>query len=278
LNTTKLYTEKNYPAKLILFGEYTVLFGGDVLAIPLEKYACKWQEGSSFEHEALGNHIAKVVDNYPFLHFDIYHWREFIGKHYLSSTIPLGYGLGSSGAVTAAIFEQFFSISDFHNDLFLLKTFLGEVESYFHGKSSGIDPLVSLLKTPILIKENQVEMVALNDEYSQEFELYDSGIQRNNKGIIAKVLAHYEKDGAYKNKFDQLCELNNAVIAKYIKGDFQESRAIVQEISAVQLAMFNEDLIPSAIKKIWESSLQNKEGFFKLCGGGGGGYFFRFSS
>jgi mevalonate kinase len=278
LNTTKLYTEKNYPAKLILFGEYTVLFGGDVLAIPLEKYSCEWQEGSSFEHEALGNHIAKVVDNYPFLHFDIYHWTEFIGNHYLYSTIPLGYGLGSSGAVTAAIFEHFFSIKDFQNDLFLLKTFLGELESYFHGKSSGVDPLVSLLKTPILIKENHVEMVVLNEEYNQEFDLYDSGIARNNKGIIAKVVSQYQEDVAYRNKLDQLCELNNAVIAKYIMGDFLESRAIVQEISAIQLELFDEDLIPSAIRKIWESSMQNKEGFFKLCGGGGGGYFFRFGN
>jgi mevalonate kinase len=276
LNTTKLYTENNYPAKLILFGEYTVIFGGDVLAIPLEKYACKWEEGKSFEHKELGGHISKVVENYSFLHFDIYDWTKFIDLHYLSSTIPLGYGLGSSGAVIAAIFERFFSISDFGDDLFLLKTFLGELESYFHGKSSGIDPLVSLLNSPILIKGKVVERIALNDGFDQKFELYDSGIPRNNKGIIAKVVSQYENDVAYKNKFDHLRELNNTVIAKYINGDFQESRSIIQAISAVQLELFKEDLIPPSVLEIWQSGLSSQDGIFKLCGGGGGGYFFRF--
>ena len=39
-------------------------------------------------------------------------------------------------------------------DIRALKTTLALIESYFHGVSSGIDPLVSLLKMPVLRPES----------------------------------------------------------------------------------------------------------------------------
>ena len=71
-------------------------------------------------------------------------------------SIPTGYGVGSSGAIVAAIYEHYIRdeyeilnktkknrISD------LIKNF-SLMESFSHGKSSGLDPLNSFLKLPIL--------------------------------------------------------------------------------------------------------------------------------
>jgi mevalonate kinase len=101
-----------------------VLFGGDALAIPYEKFYCKWESGRVFDHQNLGHHITEVVEKYSFLKFDFSHWFELTKNHFIKTNIPIGYGLGSSGAVVAAIFDLFFSIESFKNYFKLFKIFL----------------------------------------------------------------------------------------------------------------------------------------------------------
>src|SRR5690606_20286926 len=73
------------------------------------------------------------------------------------SSIPQGYGVGSSGALVASIYDQYAhnKITVLENltreKLLILKTIFSEMESFFHGKSSGLDPLNSYLSIPILI-------------------------------------------------------------------------------------------------------------------------------
>lgn len=76
---------------------------------------------------------------------------------YFDSSIPQGYGVGSSGALVAAIYDKYANdkITVLENltreKLLQLKTIFGQMESFFHGKSSGLDPLNSYLSIPILI-------------------------------------------------------------------------------------------------------------------------------
>jgi mevalonate kinase len=76
---------------------------------------------------------------------------------YFDSSIPQGYGIGSSGALVAAIYDQYATdkITVLENltqeKLLKLKKIFGRMESYFHGTSSGLDPLNSYLSIPILI-------------------------------------------------------------------------------------------------------------------------------
>ena len=70
---------------------------------------------------------------------------------YFDSSIPQGYGVGSSGALVAAIYDKYTieKITVLENltreKLLKLKTIFGKMESFFHGKSSGLDPLNSYL-------------------------------------------------------------------------------------------------------------------------------------
>ena len=76
---------------------------------------------------------------------------------YFDSSIPQGYGVGSSGALVAAIYDKYATdkITVLENltreKLLKLKIIFSKMESFFHGKSSGLDPLNSYLSLPILI-------------------------------------------------------------------------------------------------------------------------------
>jgi hypothetical protein len=66
---------------------------------------------------------------------------------WLASNIPPGYGLGSSGSVCAAVLDAFgrpeARVGEASGEA--LQRFFARMEGYFHGNSSGVDPLVSFL-------------------------------------------------------------------------------------------------------------------------------------
>ncbi len=91
------------------------------------------------------------------------------GMHF-DSSIPQGFGVGSSGAIVAAIYDNYSkdkiaSDANMSNEKFIeLKKIFGILESYYHGKSSGLDPLICYLNLPVLIKsKSEVGTVGLPD-------------------------------------------------------------------------------------------------------------------
>ena len=87
---------------------------------------------------------------------------------YFDSTIPQGYGVGSSGALVAAFYDRY-AINKFtvlenltRDKILHLKNIFSLMESFFHGKSSGLDPLNSYLSLPILIhSKDQIETTGI---------------------------------------------------------------------------------------------------------------------
>ena len=83
--------------------------------------------------------------------------RDIDQNLHFDSSIPQGYGVGSSGALVAAIYDHYADdkITVLENltreKLLRLKSIFSKMESFFHGKSSGLDPLNSYLSLPILI-------------------------------------------------------------------------------------------------------------------------------
>ena len=71
---------------------------------------------------------------------------------YFDSSIPQGYGIGSSGALVASIYDQYAldKITVLENltkeKLQHLKTVFAAMESFFHGKSSGLRPFEQLFE------------------------------------------------------------------------------------------------------------------------------------
>ena len=155
-------------SKILLFGEYGIIKDSKGLSIPYNffKGALKWDNDNS-EMAQKSNKSLKAYAEYlkvlemkeeGLVAFDIAALEKDVADGmYFDSSIPQGYGIGSSGALVAAIYDRYAmdKITVLENltreKLLQLKKIFGKMESFFHGKSSGLDPLNSYLSLPILI-------------------------------------------------------------------------------------------------------------------------------
>ncbi|MFM2393555.1 MAG: hypothetical protein RLZZ546_1537 [Bacteroidota bacterium] len=257
-----------YPSKIILFGEYTVLTGGTALAIPLNTYFSQWKVGKSEVSDALFNHFMKVSSNYPDIEFSTNAWNKIKSKNlFLYSTIPHGYGLGSSGNYIAALADTCCSFDKKLTPV-EIKKILGELENYFHGNSSGLDPLVIFLKKTTLISGGNVKLNNSNLNLSN-FYLYDSGIKRQAQPLI-QLFNEKIKNQIFKSAIEKLKVYNEDSIDLILNNQNIESK--IREISQLQFEYMSE-WIPNFIKALWQEGLEKDLYYFKFCGAGGGGFF-----
>jgi len=155
----------NYPAKIVLFGEYGIILGSMALAIPYPRLSggfrfpensttphLKTQSESNIEIIKLLSFFKKDLNKFQFLDLQCLDHDANKGM-YFDSSIPVGSGLGSSGALTAALYDRY-ALPENQADYQAIKLKLSLIESYFHGLSSGIDPLVSLLNRRGFLTQN----------------------------------------------------------------------------------------------------------------------------
>ena len=117
-----------------------MLVGSRALAIPVARWSGEWVYGKKEDAglRALAKYLKKTRSQN---HIDFGAFQNDIlkGLHFKSS-IPWGYGLGSSAALTAAIFDVYGRQSD---EKPVAIEELATIENFYHGHSSGLDPLVS---------------------------------------------------------------------------------------------------------------------------------------
>ena len=162
-------TNPLFYAKILLFGEYGIIEDSQGLTLPYSFYkgTLKFSDLSTDFEKQSNEHLLNYSDELLGIdlpagfEINISALKDDIAKGlYFDSNIPQGYGVGSSGALVAAIFEKY-SIKKYNpesiskEDLKELKKVFGLLESYFHGKSSGIDPLICYMNLPILIENRE---------------------------------------------------------------------------------------------------------------------------
>lgn len=180
------------------------------------------------------------------------------------SNIPLGYGLGSSGALSAAAYGAFFEEEALR--LGELKDKLAEIESFFHGKSSGLDPLVSYTGQAVYVNQGQITTI-VPPRLPSSLTLYDSGQKRNGKPLIKGFLERVESEPDFAAVVDELRSLNADVISLLLVGE--DISQAFQQISRLQLEHFRA-MIPESVYELWKDGLDEGR-FMKLSGAGGGG-------
>lgn len=254
---------KTFTSKVLLFGEYTIINGSSGLAIPFEKYSGCWKksDGPTSLQEFFSFLIScEGVDQKKVEQAQAENWV-------FHSDIPLGYGLGSSGALTAAAYAAFFLEQEHSHELLQQK--LASIESFFHGKSSGLDPLASFLNKPIHISNNQVKVLDKLTLPSQLF-LFDSQKGRVSKPLIQHYKLLLDADSDFREKVKAISLFNDRIINEIIAGE--DISASFKELSRLQYDSFDK-MIPAAIKELWREGLENESYYFKLSGAGGGGFF-----
>ncbi len=188
------------------------------------------------------------------------------------STIPIGYGLGSSGAYVAALYDRYLSKNDLSRPDVQKK--LADMESYFHGSSSGMDPMVSYTRSA-LYKNEKGEFRSVPDPgWPEGFHLsfLDSGLPRSTQPLVEKYRQRMQDE-----KFDltirrQLIPMVEHAIHSYLLGSTSLLEDCLAQISNFQRQYFS-DFIPNSVKDQWDILRKEKGVFVKLCGAGGGGYF-----
>lgn len=277
-----------FPGKILLFGEYAIIKGAQGFAIPFDRFygELEYSDHSSLDESLKLNQLCEYLADSSILgkELDIERFKQDIEKGlFFNSNIPYGHGLGSSGALCAAIFEKYSvnlnNAEENHQDLKYLQDLMALMESYYHGTSSGLDCLISYVKKPVLIEaRHRLKTLQVSPKLSDlgEFYLLESHIIRKTSPFVHKFLNMYEESSDFKLAFGEFINFNNSAIKALLENNKENFKKSFYEISKFQYLNMSE-MIPDKIKRIWLEGLETKEYFVKLCGAGGGGYFLIYS-
>ena len=284
-------------SKILLFGEYGIIKDSKGLSIPYNFYngALKVDENSSQEAiksnaslkrfvtylEQLQNEQSELVTfNMEVLKADVERGM------YFDSSIPQGYGVGSSGALVAAIYDKYANnkITVLENltreKLLQLKAIFGQMESFFHGKSSGLDPLNSYLSIPILINsKDNIEATGIPSQSTTgkgAVFLLDSGIVGETAPMVSIFMENLKEEGFRKMLKNQFVKYTDACVENFLGGDMKSLFKNTKQLSKVVLNNFK-PMIPEAFHGIWQRGIDTNDYYLKLCGSGGGGYILGFT-
>ena len=281
-------------SKILLFGEYGIIKDSKGLSIPYNFYNGALKKDDKPSEDALKSNASlkrfvlylKSV-NSELVTFDIESLQNDVDAGmYFDSSIPQGYGVGSSGALVAAIYDKYalHKITVLENltreKLLKLKAIFSEMESFFHGKSSGLDPLNSYLSIPILINsKDNIEATGIPSQIANGKNavfLLDSGIIGETAPMVSIFMESMKQEGFRNMLKDQFIKHTDACVDDFLKGDIKSLFKNTKRLSKVVLNHFK-PMIPQEFHALWKKGIQTNEYYLKLCGSGGGGYILGFT-
>lgn len=294
-------TETFY-AKILLFGEYSILCDSMGLTIPYSHFK---GELSFINEDKYTDYNFAVRSNK--LLGEFHSWLTGEGANpefssrlqldllasdiqqglYFESTIPQGYGIGSSGALVAAIYA-WYATNRIPNTTRISNSKIQELlalfsymEDFFHGQSSGIDPLNSYLKHPMLIRSRKdISIVGIpRDEQNKNGAIFliDSG----SPGKTGPLVSYFLEDLNHPEFADDITRIlipvNDNCINAIIRGESDLLFSNLRQLSEFALSHFKR-MIPESIEHIWQQGLDTDNYYLKLCGSGGGGFLLGFTT
>ena len=269
----------SFNSKILLFGEYGIMHDSNALSIPYKKFNGSLSKSDHLsEDQKISNRNIESLYEYiiqeDYLN-DIINSDnlkdEIDSGLYFDSNIPIGSGLGSSGALVSSIISRYSKVDlkSFSNSE--IKKIMSLVESKFHGNSSGFDPAVSYFNKPMLYSNQKIkliERIAFKD-----FKVYiiDSQIDSSTKKMI-KLFEDKISKSEFRLFFNSKFINNTNQCINHLINTSKLFRDSVKELSNDTLHNFQE-MIPEKLKNKWKEGIKNDSYYMKLCGSGGGGFF-----
>jgi mevalonate kinase len=284
-------------SKILLFGEYGIIQDSKGLSIPYNFYngALKKEENPSEiaikSNESLKKYVTYLeqlqAEQPELVTFNLAVLKQDVNSGmYFDSSIPQGYGVGSSGALVAAIYDKYANdkITVLENltreKLLQLKMIFAQMESFFHGKSSGLDPLNSYLSIPILINsKDNIEATGIPTQSTQgkgAVFLLDSGIVGETAPMVSIFMENLKDNGFRTMLKSQFIKYTDACVENFLHGDVNSLLENTKQLSKVVLNNFK-PMIPEQFHQIWQKGIDTNDYYLKLCGSGGGGYILGFT-
>jgi len=278
----------HFNSKLLLFGEYGLMYDAMALSIPFPKFSGFLDFDTDRSHLESTAEIRKFYEylesngSTQTLHFsfDLERLKNDLERGlFFNSNIPQQYGLGSSGALVAALFGKYDFPSNLGNNLSpeILKANFAVLEGFFHGRSSGLDPLISYLNKPILI-DSAKQIVPVEFDLKQT-DIAVALIDTHTTGATGPLVQHFidlfnlpEFAQAFREKF---MPANNGCIEALLGGDKETFFRHLDQLVRFQLYHFHR-MIPVNFRRIISFAHCNKV-YIKLLGSGGGGYLLVFA-
>jgi mevalonate kinase len=273
---------RHYPAKLLLFGEHVLLLGASALAVPVSAFGGHWDMASA-KADVLGLQMrlpefaaSDALKGVPGM--DVAQLKkDLLFGLFFRSDIPVGYGLGSSGALCAAIYDRY--CREKTSDLTELKAIFARMESFFHGASSAIDPLTSFLNKPLLIKNIvQVSIAEMTDWKVARpvVFLLDTNLPRQTGPLVQWFLERSGEEIFAKKINTELLPAHEAMLSAWLNADGEKFWPNLRWVSHFQFQNF-EPMIPATVRDFWQKNLDNEGFTLKICGAGGGGFMLGFA-
>lgn len=289
---------RHFHSRILLFGEYSLMMGSSALGIPYKSYKARVSTGGALKmkgsQELWSNNILKQFYQGHLLNEAGLHAvlnMERLGRDIenglcIISDIPMQSGLGSSGALCAAVYGHYAfdpliprAGQANCNWRSLRNTFI-IMESWFHGRSSGFDALISYLGQPILLDGNggitRVSIPRDKKAVASVF-LVDTGLKAATAGLVRDVLLEFSGENCPTVQGDTLLSLTDRCVNALLAGERPGFGTAMKELSAFQLRNMSR-LIPVNMREIWAEGLRNDSFYLKLCGSGGGGFMLGFSN
>jgi len=283
-------------AKILLFGEYGIIKDSKGLAIPYNHYkgGLKLGDLSNEKIKKSNKNIKTFYDyllikhneNRLLIDLDFKNFKTDL-EHglYFDSTIPEGYGIGSSGALVAAVYERYANnritvLENLTRDKLLkLKEIFSVMESFFHGKSSGLDPLNSYLSIPILIesKEN-IEATGIPSQKKGKGAVFliDSKQIGETGDMVSIFMEKMKNKGFRKTLKTEFIKYTDACVHDFLQADIKSLFGNLKHLSSTVYHNFK-PMIPNNMMEVWKKGLDTNDYYLKLCGSGGGGYILGFA-
>ncbi|HLO60246.1 MAG TPA: hypothetical protein VK179_15960 [Bacteroidales bacterium] len=268
-----------FNGKVILFGEYSVMAGSSVLIIPYRRATAQLVMAAGTADDSvrrsndvlvrfssfINSNASEVIDTEAFR-------NDVVRGLYLKSSVPEHKGLGSSGALCAAVYDSY-KRSEIR-DLNTLQQLFAFMESFFHGTSSGVDPLSIYIGAPVIIEKSEYKIPEIPKETRIVPFLLDSGITCETAPLVNEFRRMFSQHSYFSDFQGEYVPLVNSSVESWKNGSLG-----LKQVSALSDAQvrFLSPMIPDAIKPVWNAGSESGLFSLKLCGSGGGGMFLGFT-
>ena len=284
-----------FSAKVLLFGEYGIIENSKGLTVPYNYYkgVLKFsdsanQQATNSTNQLLGfyQYLKKIQDGQGLLlNLDLYRMQKDLAKGlYFDSDIPQGYGVGSSGALVASIFDRYSKnkikedTPPSKKDFVFLKETFAIMESYFHGRSSGVDPLLCYLNIPLLISQKEISTIDALEKKEGKGAIFlvNSGFPGKTQPMVSIFFEKLKQVGFRQLLKNEFVKYNDACIEAFLKGEFH---TLFPNLKSLSHWVFEhlKPMIPKELDELWKNGLKTNAYYLKLCGSGGGGYVLGFT-